>query len=327
MVGVDRVEIAGTGSALPSLRISNGDFEKIMDTSDEWIRQRTGIGERRLSVDETTTSLACEAAKNALEMAKMDPKEVEFIVVATTSGDNVFPTVSCMVQKELGMENAAAMDLSAGCTGFIYALSVATGMIKSGQYKNCVVIASELVSRIVDWEDRSTCVLFGDGAGAMILKASDVDGVKYNYLRSDGDREQKLYMANQGAVHPWSNKQQRNSGLMQMDGPAVFNFATTAMADGLKKVSAFYPIEDIDMVIPHQANLRILKSAAKKSKISLDKFYINIERYANMSSASIPVAMDEAVRSGKIKRGDKIVMVGFGAGFTWGAALIEWTAG
>ncbi len=324
---MDRVEIIGTGSALPSLRVSNEDFAKVMDTSDEWIRQRTGIAERRLSVDETAASLASEAAKNALDMAGMDPKEIEFIVVATTSGDNVFPTVSCMVQKELGMVNAAAMDLSAGCTGFIYALSVATGMIKSGQYKNCLVIAAELVSRIVDWEDRSTCVLFGDGAGAMLLKASDVDGVKYNYLRSDGDREQKLFMANAAAVHPWSKREQKNAGLMQMDGPAVFNFATTAMADGIKKISSIYPIEEIDMVIPHQANLRILKSAAKKSKISLDKFYITIDRYANMSSASIPVAMDEAVRSGKVKRGDKIVMIGFGAGFTWGAALIEWTAG
>lgn len=324
---MDRVEIIGTGSALPSLRVSNDDFAKVMDTSDEWIRQRTGITERRLSVDETAASLACGAARNALEMAGMDPKEVEFIVVATTSGDNVFPTVSCMVQKELGMDNAAAMDLSAGCTGFIYALSVATGMIKSGQYKNCLVIAAELVSRILDWEDRSTCVLFGDGAGAMLLKASDVDGVKYNYLRSDGDREQKLFMPNVAAAHPWSKREQKSAGMMQMDGQAVFNFATTAMADGIKKISSIYPIEDINLVIPHQANLRILKSAAKKSKISFDKFYINIDRYANMSSASIPVAMDEAVRSGRVKRGDKIVMIGFGAGFTWGAALIEWTAG
>ena len=184
---MDRVEIIGTGSALPSLRVPNAEFEKIMDTSDEWITQMTGISERRLAVDETTTSLACEAAKKALEMAKMDAKDVELVIVATTSGDNVFPTVSCMVQKLLGMEKAAAMDISAGCTGFIYAMTVATGMVKSGQYKNCMVISAELVSHLVDWTDRSTCVLFGDGAGAALLRASDVDGVKFNYVRSDGD--------------------------------------------------------------------------------------------------------------------------------------------
>lgn len=324
---MDRVEIVGTGSALPALCVPNAKFESIMDTSDEWIQKRTGIVERRLAVDETAASLACEAAKKALDMAKMEPSEIELVIVATTSGDNVFPTVSCIVQKELGMEGAAAMDISAGCTGFIYGLSVGTGMIKSGQYKNCIVIAAELVSRLIDWEDRNTCVLFGDGAGAAILRASEVEGVKYSYLRSDGDREGKLSMRNVASAHPWSNRKSKTSGLIQMDGPAVFEFATGAMADGMKKISSIMPLDQIDMVIPHQANLRILKSAAKKSRIPFEKFYINIDRYANISSASIPIAMDEAVRSGKIKRGDIVMLIGFGAGFTWGASLIEWTTG
>jgi 3-oxoacyl-[acyl-carrier-protein] synthase-3 len=324
---VDRVEIIGTGSALPSLRVPNKEFEGVLDTSDEWIKQRTGIAERRLAVDETTASLACEAAKNALQMAKMEAKDVELVIVATTSGENNFPTVSCIVQKELGMENAAAMDISAGCTGFIYAISVGTGMIKSGQYKNCMVIAAELVSHIVDWEDRNTAVLFGDGAGAAILRASDVDGIKYSYLRSDGDKEGKLSMANKTSAHPWSKRQTGNSGFLHMDGPAVFEFATGAMADGMKKISAIMPLEEVNMVIPHQANLRIIKSAAKRSKVPFEKFYINIDRYANTSSASVPIAMDEAVRNGKIKRGDKVILISFGAGFTWGASLIEWTAG
>ncbi len=326
MVGVDRVEITGTGSALPKLKVTNQEFEKFYDTSDEWIKQRTGISERRLAVDETAVGLSCEAARKALEMANMQAKDIELVIVATVSGDNVFPTVSCMVQKELGMENAAAMDISAGCPGFIYALCVGTGMIKSGQYKNCIIIAAELLSHIVNWEDRNTCVLFGDGAGAAILKASDVDGIKYNYIRSDGDTKNSLAMKNVAYAHPWSKKKTKNAGFLQMDGPAVFEFATGAMADGMQKISSVFPLEDIDIVIPHQANLRILKSAAKKSKISFDKFYINIDKYANTSSASIPIAMDEAVRNGVIKRGDKVVLIAFGAGFTWGATLIEWTA-
>jgi len=324
---VDRVEIIGTGSALPALCVPNTKFEEVLDTSDEWIVKMTGITERRLAVDETAASLACEAARNALQMAKMDASDIELVIVATTSGDNIFPTVSCIVQKELGMEKAAAMDISAGCTGFIYSLSVGTGMIKSGQYKNCMVIAAELVSHIIDWEDRNTCVLFGDGAGAAILRASEVEGIKYSYLRSDGDTEMKLFLANAASAHPWSKRKTRQSGLLHMDGPAVFEFATGAMADGMKKISAIMPLEEIDMVIPHQANLRILKSAAKKSRIPFEKFYVNIDRYANISSASIPIAMDEAVRSGKIKRGDIVMLIGFGAGFTWGASLIEWTTG
>ena len=316
------INILGTGSSLPKLTIHNDDLATKVDTSHEWIYKRTGIVERRLATDETAVSMGVDACKKALEAADMDAQEIDLIVLSSITSDYITPATSCIIQKELGIENAAAFDISAGCTGFVYALTIAASMLQSMNKKNALVLSSELISRIVDWEDRSTCVLFGDGAGAAVISVSQENAIIHQYLRSDGNDKALMAKATPQS-HFWKNKEQYDACL-KMDGRAVFEFASFAVLDCLEKIEKSIGVDKIDLIVPHQANKRILKYAAKKMGMSKDKIFMNIEKYANISSASIPVALDLAVRSGAVKKGDIVALVGFGAGYTWGHCVIKW---
>lgn len=327
---VRQVGIIGTGSCLPEKILTNHDLEKIVDTSDEWIRTRTGIRERRVAGDDTAASdLSVTAAERALATAGVSPEELDLIIVATVTPDNLFPSTACLVQERLGAQKAAAFDLSAGCTGFLYALGVGQQFIASGTYEKVLVIGVDLLTKIINWQDRSTCVLFGDGAGAVVLApAPPGEGILSLYLGADGSGGPLLIMPAGGSRLPASLETvNRKLHTIQMQGSEVFKFAVRIMGEaslialekaGLKK-------EEVDLLIPHQANIRIIEAALKRLGLPPEKVYVNLDHYGNMSSASVPVALDEARREGKLKRGDKVVLVSFGAGLTWGAAVVRWT--
>ena len=322
--------ITGWGMSVPEKILTNDDLSKIVDTNDQWIRDRTGIRERHIAAeDESTASLATEAAINALRMAKLPPNEIELIIVSTSSPEHIFPSTASLVQDRLGAEIAGAFDLSAACTGFIFALNMATQSIRSGSVKNALVIGAETLSRMVDWTDRNTCILFGDGAGAFVLQANEEPGgVLSAIMRSDGSGGDLLSVPGGGSAHPTSS-QTILDGLhfIQMNGREVFRFATRVMARASKEAieKANLTLEDIDLIIPHQANLRIIEAAARGLKLPMERFAVNVDRYGNTSTASIPIATVEAVEEGRLGREDKIVLVGFGAGLTWGALTIQWT--
>ncbi|QEK12019.1 ketoacyl-ACP synthase III [Crassaminicella thermophila] len=323
------VGILGTGSYLPEKVLTNHDLEKIVDTSDEWIVKRTGIKERRIADENTATSdLATKAALKALENAGVSAKEIDLIIVGTVTPDMVFPSTACIVQKNIGAEGAAAFDLEAGCSGFLYSLTVAQQFIATGMYEKVLVIGAETLSKIIDWTDRGTCILFGDGAGAVVLgPTEDGMGILSASMGADGEGGKFLKVPAGGSRMPASIKTvEERLHSIRMDGSEVFKFAVRAMNKaslGALELSG-YGIEDIDYLVPHQANTRIINSAAKKLKLDNEKVHINLDKVGNMSAASIPVALDEAVRLGKIKKGDLVVMVGFGAGLTWGASVIKW---
>ena len=323
------VGITGIGSAIPDKVITNDDLSKIVDTSDEWIRTRTGIRERRIVEDDMATSDLCtEAAIKALEDAKVDPKDIDLIIVATVTPDMAFPSTACIVQKNLGATNAAAFDMSVGCSGFLYGLATGTNFIKAGAYKKVLVIGAEVLSKIMDWEDRSTCVLFGDGAGACVLERCEEGlGILSYNLGADGENGHFLTQPAGGSRMPSSIETVNNRlHYIHMDGREVFKFAVRAMEkasiEALKEVDM--ELEDIDFLIPHQANIRIINSAAKRLKVPKDRVYVNLDRYGNMSSASIPIALEEAYREGLINKGDNILMVAFGAGLTWASVILKW---
>ncbi len=323
------VGITGIGSAIPDKVITNDDLSKIVDTSDEWIRTRTGIRERRIVEDDMATSDLCtEAAIKALEDAKVDPKDIDLIIVATVTPDMAFPSTACIVQKNLGATNAAAFDMSVGCSGFLYGLATGTNFIKAGAYEKVLVIGAEVLSKIMDWEDRSTCVLFGDGAGACVLERCEEGlGILSYNLGADGENGHFLTQPAGGSRMPASIETVNNRlHYIHMDGREVFKFAVRAMEkasiEALKEVNM--ELEDIDFLIPHQANIRIINSAAKRLKVPKDRVYVNLDRYGNMSSASIPIALDEAYREGLINKGNNILMVAFGAGLTWASVMLKW---
>lgn len=322
--------ITGWGMSVPEKVLTNDDIAKMVDTNDEWIRDRTGIRERRIAADdETTASLGTEAAVNALRMAKLPPNEVELIIVSTSSPEYIFPATASIVQDRLGAENAGAFDLSAACTGFIFALNMASQAIRSGSVKNAVVIGAETLSRFVDWTDRDTCILFGDGAGAFVLQANEEPGgVLSSVMRSDGSGGDLLSIPGGGSAHP-TTSQTLLDGLhyIQMNGREVFRFATRVMARASKEAleKTDMELEDIELIIPHQANYRIIEAAARGLKLPMDKFAVNVDKYGNTSTASIPLATVEAVEEGRLQRGDKIILVGFGGGLSWGAMVIHWT--
>lgn len=321
--------IAGTGSAVPERILTNFDLEKMVDTSDEWIVERTGIKERRIAVEGTVTSdLAKEAALKALDDAGMTADELDLIIVATVTPDTIFPSCACVVQGEIGAKNAAAFDISAGCTGFVYALSVARDLVASGRYDNILVIGAEILSRIVDWQDRNTCVLFGDGAGAAVIRPCAYgEGIIECVLRSDGSRGDVLVLPAGGSGMPASCETVKSKlHYIQMKGNLVYRFAVRVMVEGAMEVleKANLRKEDIDYVIPHQANQRLIDLAAERLGTQ-DKIYSNIARLGNTSAASIPIALDEAARSGQVKDGDIVLLVGFGAGLTWGSAILKWS--
>jgi 3-oxoacyl-[acyl-carrier-protein] synthase-3 len=316
--------------AVPERILTNEEIAQTVDTSDEWIRSRTGIQERRIAAgDETTASLASEAALKALNMAGLAPDKLDLIIVSTSSPEHIFPATACLVQDRIGATNAGGFDLSAACSGFIYALNIAAQAIRSGSLQNALVIGSETLSRLVDWNDRNTCILFGDGAGAFILQASPAPGgVLSALMRSDGSGGDLLSLPGGGSAFPTTHETvKKGLHFIQMNGREVFRFATRVMAQATAQVieSAGLKIEDIHLVIPHQANARIIEAAAKGLRLPMERFVINVERYGNTSTASIPLATCEAFETNRLKRGDKIVFVGFGAGLTWGAMAVEWT--
>ena len=323
--------ITGWGVAIPEKVVTNHDLARKVDTSDEWIRTRTGIRERRIAAEgEYPSVLGTRAALEALHMARLHPREVQLVIVASSSPDYpFFPATACLVQDALGAPQAAAFDIMAACTGFIYALGIAASFIRGGQYDNAVVIGTENLSRIVDWEDRNTCVLFGDAAGAFVLQASEEPGgVLATVMHSDGSGAEMLYLPAGGARLPASEETvAKRLHYVRMNGREVFRFATRVMARATQEVveKAGLTLEDVTLIIPHQANRRIIEAAARGLKLPLERFVINLDRYGNTSTASIPLATYEAAQQKRLRPGDLVVFVGFGAGLTWGAALVKWT--
>jgi 3-oxoacyl-[acyl-carrier-protein] synthase-3 len=325
--------IVGWGSYLPAKVLKNAEIAKMVDTTDEWIYTRTGIKERRIAEEkETTATLAFEAAARALEVADLHPSQVELIIVATSTPEYIFPSTACRVQDYLGATKAGAFDLSAACSGFVYALSMASNAINSGMVRNVIVIGAETMSRVLDWNDRGTCILFGDGAGAVVLRHSDVPGgVLASTLRSDGSGGDLLSLP---AVYhnpmPMLGPEYLHNGhkknTIAMNGRQVFRFATSVVSDSIEQVltQAGLTVKDISLIVPHQANVRIIEAAAKKLKIPADKFFVNLERAGNTSAASIPIALCEAVDNGLLKPDDNVVFVGFGGGLTWAASVVKW---
>ncbi|MEN8177637.1 MAG: beta-ketoacyl-ACP synthase III [Pseudomonadota bacterium] len=316
--------ITGTGSYLPEKILTNRDLEKIVDTTDQWIFERTGIRKRHIAADdEYTCDLAEKAARNAIEMAGVSTDQIDLIVVATTTPDQVFPSTACLLQARLGIHGPAAFDIQAVCTGFVYAMGVADKFIKSGSAKCALVIGAETLSRIVDWKDRNTCVLFGDGAGAVILEASEEPGIISTHLHADGAFESLLRVPT-GVSRGYSLLQE-GGAYMEMRGNEVFKMAVTTLgrivdetlqANGMQK-------SDVDWLIPHQANIRIINATAKKLRTPMDHVVVTVGEHGNTSAASVPLAFDTAVRDGRIKRGETLLMEAFGGGFTWGSVLVN----
>ena len=323
------VGIVGIGSYVPEKILTNFDIEKMVETSDEWIKTRTGIEQRRIAGDdEATSDLAFKAAQKALEDAGMTPDEIDLIVVATISPDMYTPSTACIVQAKLGAPRAAAFDINAACTGFAYGITVASQFVLNGYYKNALVIGADKLSSIIDWKDRSTCILFGDGAGAVVLKTVENGyGILSTNIGADGTLGKSLTAP---SCHiTLEEKEKRNSEnirTIRMDGSEVFKFAVRVLVSATTKAleDLNLKIDDVDLIVPHQANTRIIDAAAKRLGVSSEKIYSNISRYGNMSAASIPIALDDALREGKIKKGDLVVLVGFGGGLTWGSAVVKW---
>ncbi|HEY61877.1 MAG TPA: ketoacyl-ACP synthase III [Anaerolineae bacterium] len=322
--------ITGWGMVVPERILTNEEITQTVDTTDEWIRTRTGVQERRIAAeDETTASLASGAALKALTMAGIKPSQVDMIIVSTSSPEHTFPSTASIVQDEIGAIKAGAFDLSAACTGFIYALDMVSHAITSGSIDIALVIGAETLSKIVNWKDRNTCILFGDGAGAFVLQALDKPGgFISSVLRSDGSGADLLTLPAGGSKLPASEQTVRD-GLhyIHMQGREVFRFATRVMAKATLETveKGGLTLDDISLIIPHQANQRIIESAAKKLKLPMDKFFVNLDKYGNTSTASIPIATCEAVEADALQPGDMIVFVGFGGGLTWGSALIQWS--
>ena len=322
-----KIKIKGTGSAVPKLRVTNDDLSKLMDTSDEWIRSRTGIGARHLAVEETTTGLAVAAAKEALKDAEMTAEELDLIIAATVTADKFLPNLSCEVQSALGAKNAVAFDLNAACSGFLFALNTVQMYLENGVYKKALVIGAETLSKIMDWNDRSTCVLFGDGAGAAVV-TDEGDAFKGFVQGSDGKGGEALDGDNRPVVNPFTDngKQSALGGYVTMDGPAVYKFAVKTVPKAINELldEIGWSVDDVDVYVLHQANIRIIESVAKRLKQPMDKFPTNLQQCGNISAASVPILLDKVRKDGMIKHEEKIIISGFGAGLTWGACAIEW---
>jgi 3-oxoacyl-[acyl-carrier-protein] synthase-3 len=320
-----RAHIIGTGSYLPEKVLTNAELEQMVDTSDQWIAERTGIRERHIAaVGETTTDLAEQASREALRAAGIRPAELDLIVVATTTPDRVFPSTACLLQERLHCHGSAAFDLQAVCTGFIYALGVADQFIRTGTVKHALVVGAEVLSRIIDWTDRGTCVLFGDGAGAVVLRAASAPGILSTHLHADGRYKELLTVS--GGVGQGYDRLTEGRAYIEMQGNEVFKVAVntlgrivdeTLMANGLEKTA-------IDWLVPHQANIRIITATAKRLKLPMERVVVTIAEHGNTSAASVPLALDVAARDGRIRSGDLLLLEAFGAGFTWGSALLRW---
>ncbi|MGM9536353.1 MAG: beta-ketoacyl-ACP synthase III [Intestinibacter sp.] len=324
---MDNVVIAGVGKSIPSKVVTNDMLSQIVDTNDEWITSRTGIKQRHITTGENTSDIASKAALNALENANIDALDIDLIIVATCTPDMFTPATACIVQKNIGAKNAFAFDLSAACSGFIYGINVAKSMMKQNNIKKSLVIGAETLSKTLDWKDRSTCVLFGDGAGAAVLSLDQNEGIIDVICNSKGAKWENLTIGAKDINNPYVDEVSSINHYLQMNGVEIFKFATVTIVKLIKEIlkKNNLILDDIDYIVPHQANERIIQFAAKKLDISMDKFYINIHEYGNTSAASIPIAISEMEEKSLLKKGNKIIAVGFGAGLTSGACLIEWT--
>ena len=321
--------ITGWGMGLPRRVMTNDDWAQLIDTSDEWIRSRTGVVERRIAGEgESTLTLSMEAARQALEVAGISPAQLDLIIVGTLTPEYVIPSTACLVQDGLGAMHAAAFDLSAGCSGFIYGLSLATDSIRAGNCQHALVIGAETLSRVMDWTDRATCVLFADGAGAVVVSGSETPGgVLSSALGSDGSGGDYLIVPAGGSKLPASHETvDQRLHTIKMNGREVFKFATRTMNKATRLVcqKANISLKDVNLVVPHQANHRIIQSAARSLNLPMERFVVNLDRYGNTSAATVPIALCEAIESGRVQRGDHLVLVAFGAGLTWGAAVVKW---
>jgi len=317
--------IAGTGSYLPEKVVTNHDLEKTMDTSDEWIRERTGIKRRHIAGDnETTSTMGVQAAKRAMEMAGVGAEDIDLIVLGTATPDKIFPATACIIQRRLGIKGGAAFDIHAACSGFVYGLDLANRYIKTGGARTALVIGSETLSRITNWQDRGTAVLFGDGAGAVVLQADEEPGILSTHIHADGEYEE-LLQVEQG-VSVGFDVTKAGGAYISMEGNAVFRRAVATFDNMARETVADLDghLDDIDWFVPHQANMRIIKAAAKKLKMPMERVIATVDEHANTSGASIPLAMDLAIRDGRIKRGQTLLLAAFGAGFTWGSAMLRY---
>lgn len=314
--------IAGTGKYLPERVLTNFDLEKMVETSDEWIRTRTGIEQRHIAADDQATSdLATEAGRAAIADAGLTPDDIDLVVVGTTTPDLVFPNVGCLVQEQLGIPACPAFSVEAACSGFIYAFTIADQFLKAGQATRALVIGAETMSRIVDWKDRETCVLFGDGAGAVVLERSEEPGVMYSSLGADGRYRDLLYASSGVSAPPKDD----SDSLLKMKGNEVFRVAVKTLETMVDQVVEANHLEkgEIDWLIPHQANIRIIKATAKRLQLPMDRVVLTVQEHGNTSAASVPMALDTAIRDGRVKRGDLLLLEAFGGGFTWGANLVR----
>lgn len=325
--------IVGVGAGLPASVVKNSDLTRLVDTSDEWITTRTGIKERRIALDtETTSGLAIEAARDALGFAGIEADTIDLIIVATSTPDDLYPSTACKVQGAIGAVHAAAFDLEAACTGIVYALSVAHQFIGSGTYKRVLVIGADIHSRFLDWEDRNTCILFGDGAGAFLLEADEEGetGILSTYLRADGTGAHLLSIPNTGTAYPHNGTTPPRAveRYLQMNGKAIYNFAVQRVPEAVKTAceNAGITVKDVDFLVPHQANIRIIKSAAERLGMSAEQLVTNVDEMGNTSAASIPLALWQAIQRDQIRVPSTICLVGFGAGLTWASAIVKWTA-
>jgi 3-oxoacyl-[acyl-carrier-protein] synthase-3 len=321
--------ISGTGSAVPEGVLTNAELERMVDTSDEWITERTGIKTRHIgSAGLATSDLCVQAAERAMEDAGVTAEEIEMLIVATVTPDQILPSTACLVQHKMGLKNALAFDVVAACTGFLYGLSVADHYIRAETHRKILVVGAEMLSTIIDWEDRATCVLFGDGAGAAVFEPCQPPrGVLSTFLRSDGNLWDFLYVPGGGSRYPASERTvNERMHYVKMSGNNVFKHAVRAMEEAAQRAldAAGLTSKDLDFFIPHQANLRIIKATAERIKVPMEKVYVNVDRLGNTSAASVPIALDEINRSGQLKDGRVVEMVAFGGGFTWGAALLRW---
>jgi len=321
-------KIISTGAYVPQRIVKNDELSKMVETSDEWITSRTGIKQRRISSGEKTYQIAAKAATEAIKNAAIDKEEIDMIILATITPDFFMPSTANLVQAELGLDGVPSFDITAGCTGFVYGLQIADQFIRSKESKTILVIGAEVLSKVIDWSDRNTCVLFGDGAGAVILKSSNQEGVICTYTGSQGDLQESLTLPAVPLKNPFLQVQNNNGkpSNISMNGKEIFQFAIRIMIKSISQVlnKSDLSIDDIDYIIPHQANIRIIDYVARKLKVEREKFIINLDRFGNTSSASIPLALDEAHKKKMFCPGDRIIMVAFGGGLTWGAALLNW---
>jgi len=324
-----KVGIIAVGKYLPERKLTNFDLEKLVETSDEWIRTRTGISERRIAgPNEKTSDMAIHAAEDVLKKSKIPASKIDLILVATISPDSNFPSMACLVQKSIGAKNAVAFDISAACSGYLYAITTAKQFLQTGLYKNALVIASEQITKLIDWKDRSTCVLFGDGAGACMLATVPSRGIVADFMHSQGEFSDLMQVVSENSRNPLLDTETTTMKLphVVMQGQELFKIAVNSMADAVEQVlkKAKVKITDVDCIVPHQANDRIISAVAKKLNVPKEKFFINIDKYGNMSAASIAVALAEAVGSKRIKKGKTVVLVAFGAGLVAGANVVKW---